>query len=123
VLLEVCTQRLLRHALHHVPKHVSGRRVPSVFESNLQCQPVRGWNTREECHWPHACSLQASRRGNQWHLRIRRIRRKTHKVIMFENAHRTETVRLVERATESSKPEPPTPPRKQGGAALHLCAW
>jgi hypothetical protein len=29
--------------------------APSVFGRNLQCQPVRGVNTREECHWPHAC--------------------------------------------------------------------
>jgi len=35
-----------------------GRRlhhVPSVFGRNLQCQPVRKVNTREECHWSHAC--------------------------------------------------------------------
>jgi hypothetical protein len=25
--------------------------VPSVFGRNLQCQPVRRVNTREECHW------------------------------------------------------------------------
>jgi hypothetical protein len=29
--------------------------VPSAFGRNLQCQPVRGVNTREECHWSHAC--------------------------------------------------------------------
>jgi hypothetical protein len=28
---------------------------PSVFGRNLQCQPVRGVDTREECHWSHAC--------------------------------------------------------------------
>jgi hypothetical protein len=28
---------------------------PSVFRRNLQCQPVRGVNIREECHWLHAC--------------------------------------------------------------------
>ena len=33
------------------------RSVPSVFGRNLQCQPVRRVNTREECHWSHACSL------------------------------------------------------------------
>jgi hypothetical protein len=44
------------------------RSVPSVFGRNLQCQPVRRVNTREECHWSHACSLQANIRGIQWHL-------------------------------------------------------
>jgi hypothetical protein len=39
--------------------------LPSVFGRNLQCQPVRGVNFRDECHWSHACSLQASRRGIQ----------------------------------------------------------
>jgi hypothetical protein len=29
--------------------------LPSVFERNLQCQPVRAVDTREECHWSHAC--------------------------------------------------------------------
>jgi hypothetical protein len=29
--------------------------VPSVFERNLQYQPVRGVDSREECHWSHAC--------------------------------------------------------------------
>jgi hypothetical protein len=28
---------------------------PLVFGPNLQCQPVRGMNTREECQWSHAC--------------------------------------------------------------------
>jgi hypothetical protein len=28
---------------------------PSVFGRNLQCNPVRGVNFREECHWSHAC--------------------------------------------------------------------
>jgi hypothetical protein len=40
---------------------------PSVFEPNLQCQPVKGANNQEESHWSHACSLQANKRGNQWH--------------------------------------------------------
>jgi hypothetical protein len=31
---------------------------PLVFCRNLQCQPIRGVNTREECHWSHACLLQ-----------------------------------------------------------------
>jgi hypothetical protein len=43
---------------------------PSVFGRNLQCELVRKVDTREECHWSHACSLQASRRGNQWHPRV-----------------------------------------------------
>jgi hypothetical protein len=55
---------------------------PSVFAHNLQCEPVRGVDTREECHWSHACSLQASRRGNQWHPRVE---------ISVDNAHRTFT--------------------------------
>jgi hypothetical protein len=42
---------------------------PSVFGRNLQCQPVRGVDSREECHWSHACSLQANMRGIQWHPR------------------------------------------------------
>jgi hypothetical protein len=29
--------------------------APSVFGRNLRCQPVRGVNTRDECHWAHAC--------------------------------------------------------------------
>jgi hypothetical protein len=33
--------------------------VPSVFGRNLQCEVVRRVDTREECHWSHACSLQA----------------------------------------------------------------
>jgi hypothetical protein len=44
--------------------------VPSVFGRNLQCKPVRGVNFREECHWSHACSLQANMRGIQWHPRV-----------------------------------------------------
>jgi hypothetical protein len=28
--------------------------APSAFGRNLQCQPVRGVNTREEWHWSHA---------------------------------------------------------------------
>jgi hypothetical protein len=43
---------------------------PSVFGRNLQGELVRKVDTREECHWSHACSLQASRRGNQWHPRV-----------------------------------------------------
>jgi hypothetical protein len=38
-------------------------RMPSVFGRNLQCELVRKVNTPEECHWPHAISLGASRRG------------------------------------------------------------
>jgi hypothetical protein len=45
-------------------------RLPSVLGHNLQCQPVRGVNTREECHRPHACLLQANMRGIQWHPRV-----------------------------------------------------
>jgi hypothetical protein len=43
---------------------------PSVFGPNLQCKPVRGVNFREECHWSHACPLQANMRGIQWHPRV-----------------------------------------------------
>ncbi len=28
--------------------------IPLVFGRNLQCEPVRGVDTREECHWSHA---------------------------------------------------------------------
>jgi hypothetical protein len=34
---------------------ISRKLVPSVFGRNLQCEPVRGVDTREECHWSHAC--------------------------------------------------------------------
>jgi hypothetical protein len=44
--------------------------VPSVFGPNLQCKPVKGVNFRDECHWSHACSLQANMRGIQWHPRV-----------------------------------------------------
>jgi hypothetical protein len=32
--------------------------VAFVFGRKLQYQPVRGVNTREECHWSHAWLLQ-----------------------------------------------------------------
>jgi hypothetical protein len=35
-----------------VPPHPAG--WPSLLRQNLQCQPVRGVNTREEWHWSHA---------------------------------------------------------------------
>jgi hypothetical protein len=54
--------------LHHC--QLFGFRQPSVFGRILQCQPVRGVNTREECHWSHACSLQVNRRRIQWHPRV-----------------------------------------------------
>jgi hypothetical protein len=50
--------------------HPSILLVPSVFGRNLQCQPVKRVNTREKCHWSHACSLQANMRGIQWHPRV-----------------------------------------------------
>jgi hypothetical protein len=34
---------------------LNGKGVPSVFGHNLQWQLVRGVNSREECHWSHAC--------------------------------------------------------------------
>jgi hypothetical protein len=43
---------------------------PSVLGRNLQCELVRKVDTRDEYHWSHACSLQASRHGNQWHPRV-----------------------------------------------------
>jgi hypothetical protein len=43
---------------------------PSVFGRNSQCELVRKVNFREDCHWSHVCSLQASRRGIQWHPRV-----------------------------------------------------
>jgi hypothetical protein len=46
---------------------------PSVFRRNLQCQPVGGVDTREECYWSHACSLQAEQMcGNQWNPRVQK---------------------------------------------------
>jgi hypothetical protein len=44
--------------------------LPSVFGRKLQCELVRKVDTREECHWSHACSLQANMRGNQCHPRV-----------------------------------------------------
>jgi hypothetical protein len=41
-----------------------------VFGRNSQCELVRKVDFREECHWSHVCSLQASRRGIQWHPRV-----------------------------------------------------
>ena len=32
---------------------VSDEPVPLLFGRNVQCQPVRGANTREDCHWSH----------------------------------------------------------------------
>jgi hypothetical protein len=43
---------------------------PSVFGRNIQREPVRAVDTREEYHWSHACSLQANMHGNQWHPRV-----------------------------------------------------
>jgi hypothetical protein len=37
------------------PQAFHCRSRPSVFGRKLQCQPVRV-NTREECHWSHACT-------------------------------------------------------------------
>jgi hypothetical protein len=67
---------LIRINLYHemTPKHRSynGALVPLllsgwggllVFGRNLQCQPVRGANTREECHWSHACKSFKRRKG------------------------------------------------------------
>jgi len=53
--------------------------LPFMFGRDLQCQPVRGVNIREGCHWSHARSLQTSMSGNQWHPRVQ---------ISVENAHR-----------------------------------
>jgi hypothetical protein len=36
--------------------------MPSVFGCNLQCELVRKVNIQEECHWSHACSLQAEQK-------------------------------------------------------------
>jgi hypothetical protein len=44
--------------------------LPAVFERNLQCELVRKMDTRDECHWAHACSLQANMRVIQWHPRV-----------------------------------------------------
>jgi hypothetical protein len=66
--------------LEHNPMTSTPSTVPSVFERNLQCQPVRGVDTREECHWSHACSIQANMRGVQWHPRVQIICLKTRTV-------------------------------------------
>jgi hypothetical protein len=47
-------------ALHSLSSHrpspcdCFSNELPSVIGRNLQCQPVRGVNFREECHWSHA---------------------------------------------------------------------
>jgi hypothetical protein len=58
---------------------------PSVLRHNLQCQPVRGVNFREECHWSHACkSFKRTYVGTNDILECK---------ILSENAHRTQTAR------------------------------
>jgi hypothetical protein len=49
---------------------------PSVFGRNLQCELVRKVDTREECHWSHACSLEASRRGTNGILECKFLSKK-----------------------------------------------
>jgi hypothetical protein len=55
---------ITRPALGPTPQHanftlqvstMSSPSTLSVFERNLQCEPVSGVNTGEECHWSHAC--------------------------------------------------------------------
>jgi hypothetical protein len=54
---------------------------PSVFGRNLQCELVRKGNTREECHWSHACaSLKRAGVGTNGILEWK---------FLSENAHRT----------------------------------
>jgi hypothetical protein len=57
------------------------REGPSVLRHNLQCQPVRGVNFREECHWSHACkSFKRTCVGSNGILECK---------FLSENAHRT----------------------------------
>jgi hypothetical protein len=81
--------------------------VPSAVGRNLQSQPARGANTREEHHWPHACLLHASRRGNQWHPRVSIYVEKTRTVPAAWLACMTEMHRPVAAWTNSLPPPPP----------------
>jgi hypothetical protein len=49
-------------SLEVLPRSVGRSVVPLVFGRNLQCELVRKVDTREECHWTHACTLQANMR-------------------------------------------------------------
>jgi hypothetical protein len=46
-------------------KHFLNVRSPAVFGRNSQCQPVRGVDTREECHWSHAWQSSKRSKGMQ----------------------------------------------------------
>jgi hypothetical protein len=75
--------RILAHlvvGVRHLTLQV--RRVPAVFGRNLQCKPViRGVNTREECHWSHACkSFKRAGVGTNGIIECR---------FLPKNAHRT----------------------------------
>jgi hypothetical protein len=53
-LLRPFPRLLLSHGKGQSPHDPPTWFVPLAFGRNLQCQPVRGVNTREECHWSHA---------------------------------------------------------------------
>jgi hypothetical protein len=46
-------------------------------------------DTRDECYWPHACLLQASRRGNQGHPRVHNSVRKRAPYTLIRSEDRT----------------------------------
>ena len=84
-----------RHApAIHFSKNQKSPLPKSVFGGNLQCEPVRKVDTREECHWSHACPLQASRRGNQWHPRVQLPVEKTRTVHQLLHLSHTGSFRL-----------------------------
>jgi hypothetical protein len=70
---------------------------PLVFRRKLQCQPVRGVNTRDECHWSHACkSFKRASVGTNGILECK---------FLSKNEHRASTRLLA--AIELSSSSPP----------------
>jgi hypothetical protein len=83
----------------------SSSKAPSAFGRDLQCQPVRGANTRrEECYWSHVCKRFKRSKGVKHNGNVEcTFRRKTGTVQqsqpgganpntaepMVKNAHRT----------------------------------
>jgi hypothetical protein len=71
--------RFVQHGSRCKARRLTGgiEDVPAALGRNVQCQPVRGVHTREECHWSHACKSFNSEhacehllRGNHWHPRV-----------------------------------------------------
>jgi hypothetical protein len=83
-----------RNVLHPCQIHSSQECERGAFSVATQFTVTTGkrMNFREECHWSHACSLQANMRGIQWNLR-RGIRNGILECgFLSETAHRTQRV-------------------------------